>query len=48
MIQGLFFFILLVWLEARYPDDGNRGGQDKKYYFWDEFIDKEDKNRKSM
>ena len=40
MLQGLFFFILLVWLETRFPDDGNQGGQDKKYYFWGEFVDR--------
>jgi len=47
MLWGIFFFIVLVWLESRFPDDGYRDDQDGKYYFFDEFIDKEDKNDKS-
>ena len=42
MLQAILFFILLVWLEARFPDRGNRGGQDKKYYFFDEFVDRDE------
>ena len=48
MLQGLFFFILLVWLEYRFPDDGDQGDQDKRYYFLDEFVDKGDKKDKFL
>ena len=43
MLQAIFFFIALGWLESRFSDGGNQGRQDWRHYFFEEFIDKEDK-----
>jgi len=48
MLQAIFFFIVLVWLKARFPDGGNRSDQDKMCFVFEEFVDKGDKNDKTL
>ena len=42
-MQAIFFFIVLVGVESRFPDGRYRGDQDWKNYFFDKILDKEDK-----